>query len=284
MSIASPTPSVRLTRRAHLPSPRRRRRRPGSGRRRLRAPARARAARLRLLRAAPRGHPRRHRRPARPRRPPLLLHADADHGGVRAGGAPAHAPAARRAGRGEPRQARVAGEVSLDVAQGRASPEEGMARIDAHRRRAVAVRARRSSRWPRHPLRRGLPVPRRRLARDRRRHACSASASACLAIYAASHARVGRVFESLAAFLLSAAAHRARAAGRAASSVFVATLAGLIVLAARPPAHDGDHRARDATPRLGDAAHEQRVHDAARHRVRRRARHATRHDGCSARR
>jgi len=50
-----------------------------------------------------------------------------------------------------------------------------------------------------------------------------------LAIYSASHARVGRVFESLAAFLLSTAAiGLAKLIGPI--SVFVATLAGLIVL------------------------------------------------------
>ena len=50
-----------------------------------------------------------------------------------------------------------------------------------------------------------------------------------LAIYSASHARVSRVFESLAAFLLSTAAiGLARLVGP--MSVFIATLAGLIVL------------------------------------------------------
>ena len=119
-------------------------------------------------------------------------------------------------------------EVSLDVAQGRASPEEGMARIE----RIVAAPS---------PYGPGLMT----LAYG------ILSGAVCqflgggwreivvatvlglglglLAIYAANHARVGRVFESLAAFLLSTAAiGLARLVGP--MSVFVATLAGLIVL------------------------------------------------------
>ena len=119
-------------------------------------------------------------------------------------------------------------EVSLDVAQGRASPEEGMARIE----RIVAAPS---------PYGPGLVT----LAHG------ILSGAVCqflgggwreivvatvlglglglLAIYAANHARVGRVFESLAAFLLSTAAiGLARLVGP--MSVFVATLAGLIVL------------------------------------------------------
>ena len=119
-------------------------------------------------------------------------------------------------------------QVSLDVAQGRASPEEGMERIE----RIVAA-----------PSPYGPTVV--TLAHG------VLSGTVCqflgggwreivvatvlglglglLAIYAASHARVGRVFESLAAFLLSTAAiGLARLVGPI--SVFVATLAGLIVL------------------------------------------------------
>jgi len=119
-------------------------------------------------------------------------------------------------------------QVSLDVAQGRASPEEGMERIE----RIVAA-----------PSPYGPAVV--TLAHG------VLSGTVCqflgggwreivvatvlglglglLAIYAASHARVGRVFESLAAFLLSTAAiGLARLVGPI--SVFVATLAGLIVL------------------------------------------------------
>jgi len=119
-------------------------------------------------------------------------------------------------------------EISVDVAQGRASPEEGMARIE----RIVAAPS---------PYGPGLVT----LAHG------ILSGAVCqflgggwreivvatvlglglglLAIYAANHARVGRVFESLAAFLLSAAAiGLARLVGP--MSVFVATLAGLIVL------------------------------------------------------
>ncbi|HKP14649.1 MAG TPA: threonine/serine exporter family protein [Gemmatimonadaceae bacterium] len=119
-------------------------------------------------------------------------------------------------------------EVSLDVAQGRASPEEGMARIE----RIVAAPS---------PYGPGLVT----LAHG------ILSGAVCqflgggwreilvatmlglglglLAIYSASHARVGRVFESLAAFLLSTAAiGLAKLVGP--MSVFVATLAGLIVL------------------------------------------------------
>jgi uncharacterized membrane protein YjjP (DUF1212 family) len=119
-------------------------------------------------------------------------------------------------------------EVSVDVAQGRASLEEGMARIE----RIVAAPS---------PYAPGLVT----LAHG------ILSGAVCqflgggwreivvatvlglglglLAIYAANHARVGRVFESLAAFLLSATAiGLARLVGP--MSVFVATLAGLIVL------------------------------------------------------
>jgi len=119
-------------------------------------------------------------------------------------------------------------QVSLDVAQGRASPEEGMERIE----RIVAA-----------PSPYGPAVV--TLAHG------VLSGTVCqflgggwreivvatvlglglglLAIYAASHARVGRVFESLAAFLVSTAAiGLARLVGPI--SVFVATLAGLIVL------------------------------------------------------
>jgi len=119
-------------------------------------------------------------------------------------------------------------EVSLDVVQGRISPEEGMARID----RIVAAPS---------PYGPGIVT----LAHG----VLSGTVSqflgggwreivvatvlglglGLLAIYAANHARVGRVFESLAAFLLSAAAiGLARLVGP--MSVFVATLAGLIVL------------------------------------------------------
>jgi uncharacterized membrane protein YjjP (DUF1212 family) len=119
-------------------------------------------------------------------------------------------------------------EVSLDVAQGRASPEEGMARIE----RIVAAPS------PYGPALMTLAYG-------------ILSGAVCqflgggwreivvatvlglglglLAIYAADHARVGRVFESLAAFLLSTAAiGLARLVGP--MSVFVATLSGLIVL------------------------------------------------------
>ena len=119
-------------------------------------------------------------------------------------------------------------QISLDVAQGRASPEEGMERIE----RIVAA-----------PSPYGPAVV--TLAHG------VLSGTVCqflgggwreivvatvlglglglLAIYAASHARVGRVFESLAAFLISTAAiGLARLVGPI--SVFVATLAGLIVL------------------------------------------------------
>ena len=119
-------------------------------------------------------------------------------------------------------------QLSLDVAQGRTSPEEGMARID----RIVAAPS---------PYGPGLVT----LAHG------ILSGAVCqflgggwreivvatvlglglglLAIYAASHARVGRVFESLAAFLLSTAAiGLAKLVGP--MSVFLATLAGLIVL------------------------------------------------------
>ena len=119
-------------------------------------------------------------------------------------------------------------EVSLDVAQGRASPEEGMARIE----RIVAAPS---------PYGPGAVT----LAYG------ILSGAVCqflgggwreivvatvlglglglLAIYAASHARVGRVFEPLAAFLLSTAAiGLAKLVGPL--SVFVATLSGLIVL------------------------------------------------------
>jgi uncharacterized membrane protein YjjP (DUF1212 family) len=119
-------------------------------------------------------------------------------------------------------------QVSLDVAQGRVSPEEGMARIE----RIVAA-----------PSPYGPAVV--TLAHG------VLSGTVCqflgggwheivvatvlglglglLAIYAASHARVNRVFESLAAFLLSTAAiGLARVVGP--MSVFIATLAGLIVL------------------------------------------------------
>jgi len=119
-------------------------------------------------------------------------------------------------------------EVSLDVAYARASPEEGMARID----RIVAA-----------PSPYGPPVV--MLAHG------ILSGAVCqflgggwreivvatvlglllglLAIEAAKHARVGRVFEPLAAFVISFAAFGlARLVGPL--SLFVATLAGLIVL------------------------------------------------------
>ena len=119
-------------------------------------------------------------------------------------------------------------QVSLDVVQGRASPEEGMRQIE----HIVAA-----------PSPYGLAVV--TLAHG------ILSGAVCqflgggwreiivatvlglglglLAIYAANHARVSRVFESLAAFLISAAAiGLARLTGPI--SVFVATLAGLIVL------------------------------------------------------
>jgi uncharacterized membrane protein YjjP (DUF1212 family) len=119
-------------------------------------------------------------------------------------------------------------QVSLDVAQGRTSPEQGMAHIE----RIIAAPS---------PYGPALVT----LAHG------VLSGTVCqflgggwheiivatvlglglglLAIYAANHARVGRVFESLAAFLLSTAAiGLARLVGP--MSVFVATLAGLIVL------------------------------------------------------
>jgi uncharacterized membrane protein YjjP (DUF1212 family) len=122
-------------------------------------------------------------------------------------------------------------QISLDVAQGRASPEEGMMRIE----RIVAA-----------PSQYGPSIV--TLAYG------VLSGTVCqflgggwreivvatvlglglglLAVYAESHARVNRVFESLAAFLLSTAAiGLARFVGP--MSVFVATLAGLIVLLPR---------------------------------------------------
>jgi uncharacterized membrane protein YjjP (DUF1212 family) len=118
--------------------------------------------------------------------------------------------------------------VSLDVAQGRASPEEGMARIErivaapspygpalvtlAHGILSGAVCQFLGGGWREIVVATVLGL-----------------GLGLLAIYAANHARVGRVFESLAAFLLSAAAiGLARLVGP--MSVFVATLAGMIVL------------------------------------------------------
>jgi uncharacterized membrane protein YjjP (DUF1212 family) len=119
-------------------------------------------------------------------------------------------------------------QVSLDVAQGRASPEEGMARIErivaapspygpalvtlAHGVLSGAVCQFLGGGWHEIVVATVLGL-----------------GLGLLAIYAANHARVGRVFESLAAFLLSTAAiGLARLVGP--MSVFVATLAGLIVL------------------------------------------------------
>jgi uncharacterized membrane protein YjjP (DUF1212 family) len=119
-------------------------------------------------------------------------------------------------------------EVSLEVAQGRVSPEEGMARIDrivaapspygpsvvtlAHGILSGAVCQFLGGGWREIVVATVLGL-----------------GLGLLAIYAASHERVGRVFESLAAFLLSTAAiGLARLVGP--MSVFLATLAGLIVL------------------------------------------------------
>jgi uncharacterized membrane protein YjjP (DUF1212 family) len=119
-------------------------------------------------------------------------------------------------------------QVSLDVAQGRASPEEGMAHIErivaapspygpalvtlAHGFLSGAVCQFLGGGWHEIIVATVLGL-----------------GLGLLAIYAANHARVGRVFESLAAFLLSAAAiGLARLVGP--MSVFLATLAGLIVL------------------------------------------------------
>jgi len=119
-------------------------------------------------------------------------------------------------------------QVSLDVAQGRASPEEGMAHIEriiaapspygpalvtlAHGLLSGAVCQFLGGGWHEIIVATMLGL-----------------GLGLLAIYAANHARVGRVFETLAAFLLSAAAiGLARLVGP--MSVFIATLAGLIVL------------------------------------------------------
>jgi uncharacterized membrane protein YjjP (DUF1212 family) len=119
-------------------------------------------------------------------------------------------------------------QVSLEVAQGRASPEEGMRRIEriveapspygpaivtlAHGVLSGAVCQFLGGGWREIVVATVLGL-----------------GLGLLAIYAASHARVSRVFESLAAFLVSTAAiGLARLVGP--MSVFVATLAGLIVL------------------------------------------------------
>jgi uncharacterized membrane protein YjjP (DUF1212 family) len=119
-------------------------------------------------------------------------------------------------------------QVSLEVAQGRASPEEGMRRIEriveapspygpaivtlAHGVLSGAVCQFLGGGWREIIVATVLGL-----------------GLGLLAIYAASHARVSRVFESLAAFLVSTAAiGLARLVGP--MSVFVATLAGLIVL------------------------------------------------------
>jgi uncharacterized membrane protein YjjP (DUF1212 family) len=119
-------------------------------------------------------------------------------------------------------------QVSLDVAQGRASPEEGMMRIEriiaapspygpavvtlAHGTLSGTVCQFLGGGWREIVVATALGL-----------------GLGLLAIYAASHARVSRVFESLAAFLVSTAAiGLARLVGP--MSVFVATLAGLIVL------------------------------------------------------
>jgi uncharacterized membrane protein YjjP (DUF1212 family) len=131
---------------------------------------------------------------------------------------------------GEVNLAKVASleQVSLDVAHGRVSPQEGMVRIErivaapsqygpglvtlAHGILSGAVCQFLGGGW------REIVVA-----------AVLGLGLGLLAIYAASHARVGRVFESLAAFCLSTAAiGLARLVGPL--SVFVATLAGLIVL------------------------------------------------------
>ncbi|PYP77569.1 MAG: hypothetical protein DMD35_14585 [Gemmatimonadetes bacterium] len=119
-------------------------------------------------------------------------------------------------------------QVSLDVAQGRASPQEGMARIE----RIVAAP---SPYGPAlvtlaHGILSGAVC---QFLGGGGREIVVATVLGLglglLAIYAASHVRVGRVFESLAAFLVSTAAiGLARLVGP--MSVFVATLAGLIVL------------------------------------------------------
>ena len=119
-------------------------------------------------------------------------------------------------------------QVSLEVAQGRVSPEEGMMRIE----RIVAAP---SPYGPAvvtlaHGILSGTVC---QFLGGGWREIVVATVLGLglglLAIYAASHARVGRVFESLAAFLVSTAAiGLARLVGP--MSVFVATLAGLIVL------------------------------------------------------
>ena len=119
-------------------------------------------------------------------------------------------------------------QVSLDVAHGRVSPQEGMARIErivaapsqygpglvtlAHGILSGAVCQFLGGGWREIVVATVLGL-----------------GLGLLAIYAASHARVGRIFESLAAFFLSTAAiGLARLVGPL--SVFIATLAGLIVL------------------------------------------------------
>src|SRR5438045_9281986 len=114
-------------------------------------------------------------------------------------------------------------QVSLDVAQGRASPQEGMARIE----RIVAAP---SPYGPAlvtlaHGILSGAVC---QFLGGGGREIVVATVLGLglglLAIYAASHVRVGRVFESLAAFLVSTAAiGLARLVGP--MSVFVATLA-----------------------------------------------------------
>jgi uncharacterized membrane protein YjjP (DUF1212 family) len=119
-------------------------------------------------------------------------------------------------------------QVSLDVAQGRTSPSDGMAEIE----RIVAAPPTYGPALVTlaHGILSGAVC---QFLGGGGREIIVASmlglGLGLLAIYASSHKRVNRIFESLAAFLLSAAAiGLARLVGP--MSVFIATLAGLVVL------------------------------------------------------